>query len=90
MDAATPKRALRKPTEAMPLGWYELHDPGFVTPEEARARPQHAPEEFRVRATGKAVGRIEAALVEEPSAHQSVARVQITHTKRFTRCVPRP
>ena len=37
MDAATPKRASREPTEAMPLGWYELDDPGFVTPDEARA-----------------------------------------------------
>jgi len=90
MDAATPKRALREPTEAMPLGWYELGDPGFVTPEEACARPQHVPEEFRVFTTGEAVGWIEAAFVEEPSAHQCVARVQITSTQRLARCMTTP
>jgi hypothetical protein len=69
IDATTPKRSLGEPTDAMPLGRYELYDPGFVTPEEASARSQHAPEELRVRTTGEAVGRIEAAFTEEPSTH---------------------
>jgi hypothetical protein len=59
----------------MPLGRYELYDPGFVTPEEASARPQHAPEELGVFSTRAPESGIEAAFVEEPSANQCVARV---------------
>jgi hypothetical protein len=74
----------------MPLGRYELDDPSVVTPEEEGTRSQHAPEEFRVRTTGKTVRGIEASPVEKPPAYQCVTRVQITHIQRFARCVPTP